>query len=253
MIEPRHTPTVGRNLARHERQINRMGGWQLGDMVIEPGMGSQQFVDATGNVLFSVSPEDVQVRYKGGATSLTPLLEDTDRRIIEEHDYIGRMVASEAQSRQNGDASVTTTVTARAQSFANTAEANANGYTDGRVAAEATSRQNGDASVTATVTGRAQAYANDAEARAKSAAQGYANTAEANAKEAAAADATAKANTAESNAKAYSDKRLSDYDNGMLLGSKLPSRIDSLESRGTNWDSKLAALESRIRTLEGNT
>lgn len=279
MIEPLHTPTVASNIRRHERQINRMGGWQLGDQVIEPGMGSQVFTDAAGNVLFSVSPTDVRVRYQGSTVSLTPLLEVTDQRIKDERTYTNSAVGN---AKEQAAAAVAAEAQARTEAdtaervYTNTAIANTKTYADTQVAAEAQSRADADAkertdrmtetsnlgtwhwqevadrkaAVSAEAQSRAdgdaaeRTYTNSAVAGAKTAAQGYANTAEANAKLA----AQGYANTAEGNARTYTNTAAANAKAHADAGD-----TDLANNQIAPLVARLNGLEDRVARIESGT
>ena len=131
-MTPLHTPTLADNLRWHELQINRLGVCPLGPIEVRDDEGSITFLDNGGNITFAAEPEGgAQVRYKGGPTSLTGVLESADRRIT-----------AEAETRLAQD----NKVNGQAQGFANTAEANAKAYAGGRVNSEAATRSAADAS-----------------------------------------------------------------------------------------------------------
>ena len=157
-MTPLHTPTLADNLRWHELQINRLGVCPLGPIEVRDDEGSITFLDNGGNITFAAEPEGgAQVRYKGGPTSLTGVLESADRRIT-----------AEAETRLAQD----NKVNGQAIGYANTAESNAKSYADSKVAAEAATRLAQDNKVN----GQAQGFANTAEANAKAYAGGRVNS-----------------------------------------------------------------------------
>lgn len=73
---PRFPSTSGGNDRRLQAQILREAGGPLGPVTVTPGNGSIDFVDASGNTLFSAAPEGARVRYRGSTRWMTPLLEE---------------------------------------------------------------------------------------------------------------------------------------------------------------------------------
>ena len=167
-----------------------------------------------------------------GALTITSITSADDVLEINTNNGVtidGVQVATETYV-DTAEADAISTAAADATSKANTAESNANTYTDGRETAITAAYEAYADQAEADAITSANGYTDGRETAITSAYQSYADTAEADAISTASADATSKANAAESNANTYTDDLIGDATVDGTAGNTVTDRIASAVS-----------------------